>query len=746
MKNIRYKLFLLITIFGLITLVSGTSYAILKGNTKAENEQIVETGKIKLKLIEKFNNSNLEIKPMSDVDGLLLNSYEFNIKNIGDGAANFDLKLINEVPEDYTGKVLSEEYIKIGLEINGVEHGPFSLAEVNNVIDSGVLYQKELINYELRIWLDEEKQEELSNMIDYKVFIKLKVEATQRPNSMDKGIETKVFNYTGNEQEYIITRDGYYYIELAGASGGPGHKNGEEINNYGLGAITSGYIYLESGEKLYLQVGGQGAAPTVKTCTNTTNTELEGTGGNGGYNGGGTGGNDSCSASNSANDAGGGGGGATDIRLVSGKWNDTSSLISRIMVAAGGGGGTFSQGGGHGSFLYGRKAYKNKSNDSNIGTIPNQTSGYSFGKGGPGVYCSQNIGSGGHGGGYYGGYISAETCAYHEGGIGGSSYISGYAGVNSVENKTTITHTNDTMHYSDKYFIAGNIIEGQNDGNGYAKITYVKEKPTPKTTQLNDVRYIKDCTNYSTSNNYNIWTEIQAMKDGVNIAKGKTVTSTYAELSSRPYSLISDGDITHSKWSRAETQANNQCVIVDLGDTYDLDEVVSWNYFGYSRVYYNHYTYVSSDNSSWTKISDESNIETSNGRRKNRYNEVYNGPIEDGLIIWYDGFANTGVARNPNTTTWKNLASSSYDGTINGASWGVDGDYLYFDGTDDYVMIDEVNPENITMEIVYKKDTLTTNGEVILGNIHTGGYSIGINATSGTLKAQYYINGEYRIF
>lgn len=61
---------------------------------------------------------------------------------------------------------------------------------------------------------------------------------------------------------------------------------------------------------------------------------------------------------------------------------------------------------------------------------------------------------------------------------GGSSYISGYAGVNSVEESTTITHTNQTLHYSGKYFIGGQMVTGANSGDGYANTGKARDNTT----------------------------------------------------------------------------------------------------------------------------------------------------------------------------------------------------------------------------------------------------------------------------
>ena len=183
MKKITNKQLLsfVIVLIGILSLFGGTSYAILKGSTTANNEQIIKAGSVELKLTENYESIDKKIMVMSDSNGLLQSDvYEFNIKNIGASAAKYDLKLTNEAPGDFTGNLLSSEYIKIGLEINGEEFGPMSLSEVNSVIDKNTIYPNEVIVYKLRIWLDSSKEAELATMTDYKAFFKLGVEAEQR--------------------------------------------------------------------------------------------------------------------------------------------------------------------------------------------------------------------------------------------------------------------------------------------------------------------------------------------------------------------------------------------------------------------------------------------------------------------------------------------------------------------------------------------------------------------------------------
>ena len=335
-KNKKYIISLSIALIGIVSLLGGTSYAILKGTTNDTNEQIIKTGSVELKLTENYESINKKVTIMGDEEGLLQEeTYDFNIKNIGDSPAKYDLKLINEVPSTYTGKVLDTKYIKVGLDINGEEYGPMSLEKVKNILDSDVIYKNEILNYKLKIWLDKSKEDEISKLEDYKAFLKLKIDAEQRPESMDTKDSVKTFSYTGSVQEYTVPRNGYYYIEMAGASGG---LNDTRL---GLGAKTSGYVELKAGEKLYFYVGKQGTAPN----TNCRTSGYE-------FNGGGI-----AVQSQVSGRCGATGGGATDVRLVGGSWDNTSSLISRIMVAGAGGGtgGNAQMTAGDGGTLYGEK-------------------------------------------------------------------------------------------------------------------------------------------------------------------------------------------------------------------------------------------------------------------------------------------------------------------------------------------------------------------------------------------------------
>ena len=231
---------------------------------------------------------------------------------------------------------------------------------------------------------------------------------------------------------YIIkVSKGVYQFECWGSTG-------MEYNQAtpGRGAYTKGIIVIHEPTRFYVYVGRDGFFNAVK--------EL------------------------GENIGGIRSGGATDVRInTSDNWWDTASLISRIMVAAGGGGSEWgSCSGGNGGELNGGDAvYDN----GNRGTCPgaSQTSGSEceeqfvygtigsepakgeFGSGGVTKSSRDPPDYGGFGGG---GYYGGTSVAYGWSGSGGSSFISGHKGCDAVENQLNIKHTGNPFHYSDFVF------------------------------------------------------------------------------------------------------------------------------------------------------------------------------------------------------------------------------------------------------------------------------------------------------
>ena len=550
------------------------------------------------------------------------------------------------------------------------------------------------------------------------------------------------FNYTGTYKLYTAYKDGYYFIETFGAQGGTAICNDNVCGYGGKGGYSTGYIYLSEGEKLYIYVGGKGANSQIGNATTA-----------GGWNGGGNGTSDGADG-----EVSGAGGGATDIRYFGNAtptssdlaWNSSLGLNSRIMVAGGGAGSAWYLKAGDGGGLIGERsigttgATANTTQDAEPGR---QTTGYQFGKGQDGSGGgADSDGVPGAGGGYYGGQSLSThpSSSKIENASGGSSFISGYAGSNAITSASNRTHTNNTLHYSGKYFLDGTMKSGVREGNGQAKIKYVGLLPRTN-TKLNNVRYIKDCGDGNTVNAGKFWVEIQAIKDGINIAKNKTITATgtiQTNYGAGTITAVVDGLMDDTFQYAGIGSSGTHCVTVDLGASYNLDEVVVWHYYAEGRTYYNNTTFVSSNNSTWSEILNQTIPESANGKRVTAYSEPVVGYIQNGLVVWYDGISNTGTTRSTSTTTWKNLAGSSYDGTITRGTWGDK--YLIFDGSSTWVKIAQLNYNVFTLESVAKQNSIGSGEKVLMSNFNSGGYGIYLYNSIPGVEA--HISGDWETF
>ena len=432
-------------------------------------------------------------------------------------------------------------------------------------------------------------------------------------------------------REYIAPSAGWYKIELWGAAGGG--------TNGGRGAYTSGIMYLESNERLYFYVGEQGASEAS-------------------FNGGGAGNTSNYYA----------GGGATDVRLISGPWNDETSIDSRIMVAAGGGGAGSSSAGGIGGALVGGSG-----NGSSKGLGGSQSAGGSgagtagsFGTGGAGGSSSA-----GAGGGYFGGAASGTSSSAG----GGSSFIQGYAGSRATtsgvaENQPTKTFNvhrggydaegNEILETYIPVIYNGLMIEGVNDGAGKFKVSKVSDNdqanPPRKGSnpKLSQVRYIRDCIDGNTVDANGYWLEIQAISNGTNLAQGKTVAGSGGTATDLNYAT--DGSVDDSTLVGKITGSGNKCIEIDLGSPTDLDEIAVWHQYqiGDSTVSFkNHTLSVSTDRSTWQTIRGSSSEtgdtgitneeETSAGIRYNTFHADALGEVPEGNYYIFSANSNNMV-------------------------------------------------------------------------------------------------------
>ena len=275
------------------------------------------------------------------------------------------------------------------------------------------------------------------------------------------------YSYTGYEEIFTAYKNGTYKLEVWGAQGG------DYSTTYlgGYGGYSIGQIYLNKGDKLYINIGGSG--------TKTVSSDSDATGG---YNGGGRG------ASRSSYVVSTSGGGTTHIAKSSGLLSTLENNKDSILIVAGGGGGTSyeygpysGQGGAGGGYLGntgtctnssykpgtgGSQSMAGTNGGGNVVNGVNRGDDGAFGQGGNGNYYSAG------GGGFYGGGASNQS-----GGGGGSGYIGNSLLNNKImycynctESQETATKTVSTT--CNEETPTENCAK---KGNGYAKITYIEE-------------------------------------------------------------------------------------------------------------------------------------------------------------------------------------------------------------------------------------------------------------------------------
>ena len=270
------------------------------------------------------------------------------------------------------------------------------------------------------------------------------------------------FDYTGGEETFVPTCTGLYKVEVWGAQGGTSLCNASTCSvTPGYGGYSSGSINLTTGEKLYINVGGQGGSGTLTDCAE------------GGYNGGGKGTNDGGSCGNANDDeASGGGGGATNVAFKTGLLSELENDKDKVIIVAGGGGGsswTYAAGSG-GGYIGGITSTTNQ-------TAATQTTGYAFGQGQDASGIADSDGVAGAGGGWYGGF--SNNTSGQSSGTGGSGYI----GNTNLTDKymTCYNCTTDdnvqTKTISTTCHSSTPTEDCSKEGNGYARITYIGTLP-----------------------------------------------------------------------------------------------------------------------------------------------------------------------------------------------------------------------------------------------------------------------------
>jgi hypothetical protein len=297
--------------------------------------------------------------------------------------------------------------------------------------------------------------------------------------------EADSFSYTGSVVSYTVPTTETYYIFTAGAQGGS-----TLYGSGGLGAVTSGDVWLTAGTTLEIVVGGMGGSGNLNPLLYANN---EGGGGGGGsfvyilddY-------------SNPLIVAGGGGGAASQWNYTTTSANggpgQTTSFGQPGIGACAGLGGTGGSGGGGAIYRAynggGGAGWAGSGGGGNgYGSDPRDGGG---GYGGPGTEAAPPFAGGegadngilGDDGGFGGG--GGGSAGASAGGGGGGGYSGGGGGAgNEALGDTTCSVGSGSFppgfggggggSYADPLFTNVELLSGANNGNGYVLIASTPE-------------------------------------------------------------------------------------------------------------------------------------------------------------------------------------------------------------------------------------------------------------------------------
>ena len=369
--------------------------------------------------------------------------------------------------EQYSGQIQPEGTLTAGHLGNGYARITL-LTSLNNIaMDKTMIKAQESSNQSIK------------NVVGESLTCKLKLNKLSRTEKAYIGQKEWTYDYTGEEQTFIVPANGTYKLETWGAQGGNISVDDLDIKG-GYGGYASRSIKLKRNDTIYISIAGKGQT-----------TSLDNINVSGGYNGGGT----SGYLSGVYETIWGSGGGATHIATKQGLLNSLENYKETILIVAGGGGGSGyfiaklkeafigGSGGGYignngegtdGGYGFGGSQITGGARNNRLtaaGTFHGSGEAGAFGIGGS---FNKSIACSGGGAGFYGG---GSGHSEGSGAGGGSSYIGNplltnkvmycYNCTESTEESTKTTSTTCTNE---------NPIENcAKQGNGYAKITLISQ-------------------------------------------------------------------------------------------------------------------------------------------------------------------------------------------------------------------------------------------------------------------------------
>ena len=210
-ENMKRKIAMLLTLLGVTSIVIGTTFAIYENTINTNKNHIIKTGVVNFILTESTNGIVLNnLQELTDYEGMAQEEYyEFTIKNTGDTKTDYEISLVDKPNSSYTGTILNEKYIKVGLLKNNSEEIIVNLKEVNRLIDKVTLDVDKSVNYKLRLWLDfgDLEDEAKEALVGQKIFLALKINGIQNMENITIATD-KLIALTNNKDNsglYTIT-------------------------------------------------------------------------------------------------------------------------------------------------------------------------------------------------------------------------------------------------------------------------------------------------------------------------------------------------------------------------------------------------------------------------------------------------------------------------------------------------------------------------------------------------------------
>ena len=243
-ENMKRKIAMLLTLLGVTSIVIGTTFAIYENTINTNKNHIIKTGVVNFTLTESTNGIVLNnLQELTDYEGMAQEEYyEFTIKNTGDTKTDYEISLVDKPNSSYTGTILNEKYIKVGLLKNNSEEIIVNLKEVNRLIDKVTLDIDKSANYKLRLWLDlkDITDEGKEALVGQKIFLALKINGIQNMENITIAAD-KLIALTNNKDNsglYTITHEADNTLQIG---------TNEDITEYRYrGASPKNYVIFNN--------------------------------------------------------------------------------------------------------------------------------------------------------------------------------------------------------------------------------------------------------------------------------------------------------------------------------------------------------------------------------------------------------------------------------------------------------------------------------------------------------------------